>query len=320
MQNTIGNEDNINVRQRMTGADFGRGFVCLLIAAGMIALDKLPLIGSGPEGIKMSITEWIAFKGAAAVSYIWRAVAAVLLCVAASTIIRYIISKINSKDNSRRETILNMLFSAVSYVFVIVGFILILVAFNVDVVGIGATIGILTIVLGFGAQELIADVFAGMCLMFENQFNKKDIIVVDDFRGEVVQIGFRTTTVRDIGDNIKIFNNSDLRNIINCSMRSSLAVCDVGVGYNSDIEQVENVVNDAITRLKNERPDVFNNIEYWGVESLSDYAIILRIVGETTEGNIYFARRLINKELLKAFKANGIIIPTVDVQDHNGNE
>ena len=84
--------------------------------------------------------------------------------------------------------------------FVFVSLILVMMAFNVDVVGVGATIGILTIVLGFGVQELIADVFAGICLLFENQFNEKNIIVVDDFRGEVVQIGFRTTTVRNIGE------------------------------------------------------------------------------------------------------------------------
>lgn len=134
---------------------------------------------------------------------------------------------------------------------------------------------------------------------------------------KIVQIGFRTTTIRDIGDKIKIFNNSELRNIINCSMRSSLAVCDVGVGYNSDIEVVENAVNTAITQLKGEMPDIFKKIEYWGIESLSDYAIILRIVGETSEDNIYNARRFINKAILTAFKANDIVIPTVDVQDHD---
>ena len=52
----------------------------------------------------------------------------------------------------------------------------------------------------FTMKQRIADVFAGICLLFENQFNEKNIIVVDDFRGEVVQIGFRTTTVRDIGE------------------------------------------------------------------------------------------------------------------------
>lgn len=240
-----------------------------------------------------------------------------LFCAAASIIVRYIISCIKTRD-LRRKTILNLIFSATKYVFVIVGLILIMMAFNVDVVGVGATIGILTIVLGFGAQELIADVFAGICLLFENQFNEKDIIVVDDFRGEVVQIGFRTTTVRDIGDNVKIFNNSDLRNIINCSTQSSLAVCDVGVGYNSDIELTERVIKEAIAGLKNEKPDFFRSIEYWGIESLSDYAIILRIVGETTEDKIYDSRRLINKAVLVALKANNIVIPTVDVQDHDG--
>lgn len=314
MANTAGNTDNINIRERMTGKDLVKGLICLVIAFVMGLVDRLAIIGDYDE--KNSITQWIISKDLAFVSYIWRAAASVLFCAAASAIVRYIISRIKTND-LRKKTILNLLFSTTAYVFVIVGFILIMVSFNVDVVGVGATIGILTIVLGFGAQELIADVFAGICLLFENQFNVNDIIVVDDFRGEVVQIGFRTTTIRDIGDNIKIFNNSDLRNIINCSMQSSLAVCDVGVGYNSDIELVERVVNNAIEKLKAEKPEMFKKIEYWGIESLSDYAIILRIVGETSEDNIYIARRLINKALLTAFKENGIVIPTVDVQDHD---
>lgn len=314
MENTAGNADNINVREKMTAKDFFKGLVCLVFAVAMTFVDRLALIGEGEE--KLSLTQWLITKNVSVASYIWRAIAAVLFCAAASTIVRFIISCIKT-SNLRRRTILNLLFSATKYVFVIVGLILIMMAFNVDVVGVGATIGILTIVLGFGAQEMIADVFAGICLLFENQFNEKDIIVVDDFRGEVVQIGFRTTTVRDIGDNVKIFNNSDLRNIINCSTQSSLAVCDVGVGYNSDIDLVERVIKESLARLQTEKPDFFKSIEYWGIESLSDYAIILRIVGETTEDKIYDSRRLINKAVLKALKANNIIIPTVDVQDHD---
>ncbi len=316
MENNIGNADNINVRERMTGRNLLSGIICLIIAGVMILVDKLPLIGAGDGENKLSVTQWLSSVDASIASHLWRAVISVLLSIGVCVVIRYIFAKIKTADQ-RRNTILNMLYSAASYVFVILGFILVLVSFDVDVVGIGATIGILTIVLGFGAQELIADVFAGVCLLFEDQFNVGDTIVVDDFRGTVLQIGFRTTTIKDIGDNIKIFNNSDLRNIINCSKQSSLAVCDVGVGYNSDIEQVENVVASCISALKAARPDMFSEIEYWGVENLSDYAIMLRVVGHTSEDKIYDARRIINRALLGAFKANGITIPTVDVQDHS---
>ena len=94
-------------------------------------------------------------------------------------------------------------------------------------------------------------------------------------------------------------------------------MCDVGIGYESDIEKAERVVKDAVARVKAENPEMFTDIEYRGVESLSDYAIILRIVGKTSEKSIYDARRAINKAILVAFKANGIVIPTVDVQDHD---
>lgn len=91
----------------------------------------------------------------------------------------------------------------------------------------------------------------------------------------------------------------------------------MGIGYNTDIETAERAVKDAIARLKAEHPQMFNDIQYWGIESLSDYAIILRIVGETGEDDIYDARRIINRAVLVALKANGIVIPTVDVQDHD---
>lgn len=318
MENAVGNRDNMRGIKDMTAKELAGGFVCLIIGAVLVLFDKLKLVPV--KEIKLSVTAWIVSKKLPIISYTWRAVAAVLLCVAAAAIIRYIMHVIFVKTNpekKRRRTILNLLFSATGYIFVILGFILILVSFNVDIVGIGATIGILTIVLGFGAQELIADVFAGLCMISENQFNIGDVIVADDFRGEVDNIGFRTTTVRDIGDNMKIFNNSDLRNIINCSAESSLAVCDVGISYDSDIEKVESAINTALGRVITKYRDKFTNIRNWGIESLSDYAIIIRVVGKTTEDFIYDARRIINKEILISLKENGIAIPTVEVQDSN---
>lgn len=216
MANTVGNSDNMRGIRDMTPKNFANGIVCLVIAAVMALADRLALISGEAE--KMSVTQWVTSKGMPVISYIWRSVISVLLCTAVAIIIRYIAHVIFTRtvdDKKRRKTVLNLIFSAAGYIFVIVGFVLILVSFNVDIVGIGTTIGILTIVLGFGAQELIADVFAGMCMLFENQFNIGDIIVADEFRGTVEKIGFRTTMVRDIGGNIKIFNNSDLRDIIN---------------------------------------------------------------------------------------------------------
>lgn len=318
MENTYGNSDNMRGIEDQNSKSLSKEIACLFFAAVMIFADRFAFIAGGEE--KLSVTQWVITKDLAVISYIWRAVGAVLLCAAASMLIRRVLSAIYKKtgsDKARKKTVLTVMYSAASYIFVIVGFILVLVSFNVDIVGIGATIGILTIVLGFGAQELIADVFAGMCMLFENQFNIGDIIVADEFRGTVEKIGFRTTMVRDIGGNIKIFNNSDLRDIINCSAQSSKAVCDVGIGYNTDIETAERAVNEAIARLKAEYPQMFNDIQYWGVESLSDYAIILRIVGETGEDDIYDARRIINRAVLVALKANGVVIPTVDVQDHD---
>ena len=46
-------------------------------------------------------------------------------------------------------------------------------------------------------------------------YTKTAKIILDDFRGTVKKIGIRTTTIEDAGGNLKIVNNSDIRNIQN---------------------------------------------------------------------------------------------------------
>ena len=48
-------------------------------------------------------------------------------------------------------------------------------------------------------------------------------------RGTVRDIGVRTTTIEDAGKNLKVVNNSDIRNFQNRSRNTSIAACEVSV-------------------------------------------------------------------------------------------
>ena len=143
-------------------------------------------------------------------------------------------------------------------------------------------------VIGFGAESLVADVVTGVFLVFENQFNVGDIIEVGGFRGTVEQIGIRTTYIRDAGDNIKIINNSDLRNILNRSAAQSWAKTDVAVSYNEDLERVEKVLAELLPKIRAKYPEVFpNDPVYSGVQELADSGVVLRIAAIVREQDIY---------------------------------
>lgn len=180
-----------------------------------------------------------------------------------------------------------------------------------------ASVGVLALVIGFGAESLVADVVTGVFLVFENQFNVGDIIEVGGFRGTVEQIGIRTTYIRDAGDNIKIINNSDLRNILNRSAAQSWAKTDVAVSYNEDLERVEKVLAELLPKICAKYPEVFpNDPVYSGVQELADSGVVLRIAAIVREQDIYKAPRLLNRELKLGFDRAGIEIPFPQVVVH----
>ncbi len=171
-------------------------------------------------------------------------------------------------------------------------------------------------IIGFGAESLVADLVTGMFMLFENQFNVGDIIELDGYRGKVEFIGIRTTGVRDIGGNLKIINNSDIKNVLNRSERGSVTVTEIGVSYRTDLKKVDKLMPDILQKIKENNPEMFiNEIRYLGVENLSDSAVVLKFVADVEEENIFSGRRVLNKELKCAFDEAGIEItyPKLDV-------
>ena len=112
---------------------------------------------------------------------------------------------------SKGITIAQILGSFLKWALAIASILVILALWGVDTTALVASAGVLTLVVGLGAQSLIADIIAGLFIVFEEEFEVGDIIVLDGWRGTVVEIGIRTTRVQDAGGNIKIVNNSEIK-------------------------------------------------------------------------------------------------------------
>ena len=148
----------------------------------------------------------------------------------------------------RAQTVVTLIASLCKYVAVIVVLCWGLSILGVNVSGILASVGILTLVVGFSAESLIADVITGFFMLFENQYNVGDIVEVGGFRGTASEIGIRTTSIMDLGGNVKIINNSDMKNILNRSDRASIAVSTIDIPYGTDLEALEARITLSCTR------------------------------------------------------------------------
>lgn len=220
--------------------------------------------------------------------------------------------------SGRVGTMSTVLISIVKYSMRIIGFCWVLTIIGVNVSTIFASIGILALIIGFGAESLVADIVTGVFVLFENEYNIGDIIEVDGFRGTVTEIGIRTVSVQDSGGNIKIINNSDLKNIINRSNQKSTAVCDIGVAYETDLEEFDKLVIKIIDEITDRNPEAFKSgIKYLGVQELGDFSVTLRFVAEAEENKVFATRRLLNKELKTAFDRHNVSIPFPQIQVRN---
>ena len=218
---------------------------------------------------------------------------------------------------TRARTVCSLARSILSYTAVLLSVFFGLRALGVDVTASLASVGVVTLIIGFGAQSLIEDVLTGVFLIAEGRYNVGDILVLDDFRGKVVDISVRTTTLEDAGGNHKIINNSEIRNFQNRSQKTSMAVSEIAVGYDADLRAVEAVIADALPAMYEENRSVFLAApEYLGVEELADSAVVLKFAVSTTEENIFAARRALNRSLKLLFDDKGIDIPYPQLTVH----
>lgn len=223
-----------------------------------------------------------------------------------------------SGKKGRTGTLATVISSLVKYAAVLLAFCWILTIIGVNISTIFASVGIVALILGFGAESLVADLVTGVFILFENQYNVGDIVEIDGFRGRVKEIGIRTLCLEDSGGNIKIINNSDLKNIVNRSNYKSVAVCDVGISYDVDLEEFEKKITKILKEIKEKHKEIFiDQIKYSGVEALADSSVVIRIVADVSEENIFSGRRLLNKELKIAFDKANIAIPYPQLDVHS---
>ena len=218
---------------------------------------------------------------------------------------------------TRARTVCSLTRSILSYAAVLLSVYFGLRALGVDVTASLASVGVVTLIIGFGAQSLIEDVLTGIFLIAEGRYNVGDILVLDDFRGKVVDISVRTTTLEDAGGNHKIINNSEIRNFQNRSQKTSLAVSTVSVGYDADLRAVEAVIADALPAMFEENRAVFLDVpQYIGVEELGESGVVLKFIVSATEENVFAARRALNRSLKLLFDEKGIDIPYPQLTVH----
>ncbi len=234
-----------------------------------------------------------------------------ILCVVGvvSMVLRTIFKFLSRSMSARGETVIRLVNNLVKYVSVIAAMYFCFAMFGVDTATLLASAGILSLVIGLGAQDLVKDIVAGLFIIFEGEFRVGDIVTIGDWRGTVVEIGVRTTKIEEPGKNIKIINNSAISNVINMTRKESFAGCDVGIEYGESLERVEAILAQELPKVRERLPKITAGPFYKGVASLGDSGVIIKVIAQCAEGDRMQLTRDLNREMKLIFDKYKINVP-----------
>ena len=244
-------------------------------------------------------------------------IAAVITLIFISNVL---IRLFTNKASHKSQTIASLMRSLVKYVFIIVGAGFILAAWGVDVAGIIAGVGVLTLVIGLGCQSLIQDIVGGLFIVFDDYFSVGDVVIVDGFRGTVVEVGLKTTKFEDAGGNIKSISNSQITTVVNLSRLDSMVLVTIGCAYEEDIMRVEGLIASHMEELRKNIPNITKGPIYKGIDNISASSIDFLVLCYCKEADRYQVTRDIKRELLYLFRNNDVIIPYQQISVNPAND
>lgn len=186
----------------------------------------------------------------------------------------------------------------------IIAFIIILNYFKIQVTPILAGLGIAGLAVALALQPTLSNFFSGLQILSNEPIRIGDYIEIGDLKGYVEDIGWRSTRIETLPNNIIIIPNAKLidSTIINYSMpvKEMSVLVEVGVDYGSDLKKVEKITLDVAKKMQKTIPGAKEDFEpfiryHTFADSNINFTVILRVKD-------YVGKYVIKHEFMKALK------------------
>jgi moderate conductance mechanosensitive channel len=175
------------------------------------------------------------------------------------------------------------------------------------------------VALGFGAQQIVADLLAGFFLFAERQFGVGDLVelrvpgATTGVTGTVEELTLRVTKLRTQQGELVVVPNSAMRQVTNLSKDWSRAVIDLPVPVTENLGSVVEAVGEVAKTMAAEprwRSVIIGDPVVAGVETIEVDHVQLRLLVRTLPGRQFEVGRELRLRLATRLQQLGILVPT----------
>lgn len=197
------------------------------------------------------------------------------------------------------------------YLIIAVGFTVVLSALGVRWSQIQWMVAALSVGLGFGLQEIVANFISGLILLFERPIRVGDTVTIGDLTGKVAKIRIRATTIVDWDNKEIVVPNKDFitQRFVNWTLSDPVIrlIIKVGIAYGSDVAKALEVMVEAANEQEKVLQDPAPRALFldFGDSSLDfEIQVYIRELADRL-----LVRHGINTAINEGFKRAGIEIP-----------
>ncbi|POX51655.1 mechanosensitive ion channel protein [Streptomyces sp. Ru71] len=263
------------------------------------AAAVLPLTRTVQRTVNQSLTVWLIF----------------VVTLSAARVIGGLVSAVTQSRSGVAGSA--TIFVNITRVLVLaIGFLVVLQTLGISIAPLLTALGVGGLAVALALQDTLANLFAGIHILASKTVQVGDYIRLSSGEeGYVEDINWRQTTVRALSNNLVVVPNGQLAktNMTNFSRpeQDLTILVQVGVAYDSDLDQVERVTNEVIaevmTSITGALPDHEPTIRFHTFgDTRIGFTVILG-VGEFSDQ--YRIKHEFIKRLHKRYRAEGIVIP-----------
>lgn len=224
------------------------------------------------------------------------------------------------------KTIQSVIRSTLRYGFATV-FIIYLIGQFIDLKGLLAGAGIIGVIIGFAAQQMLKDILLGVTRLSDNEFRVGNFVTFNGTSsGTVEEIGVRFMQIREWSGKLLTIPHGEIRTIENYNKGRMRVIEKVTVSYQEDprrmvllLEEVCKICNEkyhqSLLRLEDGEPE--QDFRYIGITDLNPnkkyHGYELCIVGLVTPEDYFQTSRDVRFELLSVFYDNEVQMPAANL-------
>ena len=173
--------------------------------------------------------------------------------------------------SKKGETVLNLVVSCVRYLLGIAALLTILWCFGMDVEGLLASLGIISVIFGLAAQDVIKDILAGSMIVFEGLIKLGDYVKIGETEGTVSEINLRNCHILTLGNEVVVINNADVKKFTNFSKDNLIFIMKFDVRLTFPLEELEEILDKELPKISERLSHMVQNITYMGVQQYTMY-------------------------------------------------